>query len=719
MVSMIPEQEIFLDTFASIAAASGGNRTITLNSTFTGNFSLVANLYVGCVLEIYLDSDDSFIDKTVVVSNAANTITVSDTLATAITSTPTNYYGILRQFGSPVPAPKGAATGELGTATISNAGTQVTANLAILDNTEINAVSGISGGSNGEIELTLSAHATQLTFATVAADNYENGAGSADGFITLYIAGTDSTERVAVVFNDDSHSAPSTSADRDITVVVTTGDDGNTVAEAVRLALASEDLTITRAANVLTITNSIGGYVTNSAEDTNGGVTLDSNTSGGVVTAVTINNAGSGFSGSGTATITTGGTNAEIAIATTTAGNPRLLSDTWIGLADSITVPTTSVEMKQLNLASAGTRNFIYQFKGAESTDGGSINLFANNFSFLYYALGKKTIGAVGNEASVTLSSEHVTTGLTGTNFIFDDTSSDTTDRFYRVEGNTVCPPIRKGIDDTTGGKKAGTAATDLITYTYSEENGEELPSFALEYTLKKGSQLSTVATDSPKEAVYSKIYPGCQVNTLTITADEGQEIKMDVSLMTKTTVVAPSSYDTFNGQTDVQDFVNYGSRYGGVAGQDDGLMTPYFFSDGTIEMFGNEYIRIQNCTLTINNGLQDKRYIGRTNKTIKTMLTGQRTYELSFTGYVTDDAIFEALRNDTVYGLQSSDNQDIKLNFYKANGEQVQLHFRNYVVKTADFPLTNDNSPISVSWTIEPLTLAKAEETTYWVIQG
>ena len=58
MVSMIPEQEIFLDTFASIAAASGGNRTITLNSTFLGNFSLVTNLYVGCVLEIYFDSDN-------------------------------------------------------------------------------------------------------------------------------------------------------------------------------------------------------------------------------------------------------------------------------------------------------------------------------------------------------------------------------------------------------------------------------------------------------------------------------------------------------------------------------------------------------------------------------------------------------------------------------------------------------------------------------------
>ena len=45
----------------------------------------------------------------------------------------------------------------------------------------------------------------------------------------------------------------------------------------------------------------------------------------------------------------------------------------------------------------------------------------------------------------------------------------------------------------------------------------------------------------------------------MTITADEGQEIKTDLSLMTKTTVIAPTSYETFNGLTNVQDFVNYG----------------------------------------------------------------------------------------------------------------------------------------------------------------
>ena len=725
MVSMIPEQEIFLGTFASIAGASGGNRIITLNSTFTTNFSLVTNLYVGCVLEIYLNGDNSFVDKCVVGANAPTTITVADTLATAITSTATNYYGVLRQFGSPVPAPKGAASGQIDSVTITTAGTQHPANLAILDNTEINAASGITGGSNGEIAVTLSAHSTVLTFITATAINYEDNDAGHHGFFTLSIAGTDATETLAVHFDDDNMAAKASGADRDITVDIdTTGsspgefDDGNTIAEAVRLALGSEDLSISRAGAVLTITNSIGGYVANTTEDVNGGVTVTTNTAGGVITGATITNAGSGFSGSGYVNLDGSGTDGRITITTSTAGNPRLLSDTWLGLVDSVTIPTTSVEMKQLNLAAAGTRNYVYQYKGAESTDGGSISVFANNFSWLYYALGKKTF-TVASEAAMPTSSTDPSTEFaasTTTNFMYDTTNDN---RWYRVIAGKVCPPVRKGIDGIGNTFKTPSATkTDLITYTYTEENGEELPSFALEYTLKKGSTLTTVATDSASESVYTKIYPGCQVNSLTINADEGQEIKMDVSLMTKTTVLPGSGYDTFNNVTDVQNFINYGSRNGTAANQTESLMTPYFFSDGTIEMFGNEYIRIQNCTLTINNGLVDKRFIGRTNNRIKSHLTGQRTYELSFTGYVTDAAIFDELRSNSSTALTGTDS-DIKLNFYKANGEQVSMNFGNYMVKVADFPLTNDNSPIAITWTIEPLELKTVTESTYWVIQG
>ena len=90
----------------------------------------------------------------------------------------------------------------------------------------------------------------------------------------------------------------------------------------------------------------------------------------------------------------------------------------------------------------------------------------------------------------------------------------------------------------------------------------------------------------------------------------------------------------------------------------------------------------------------------------------------MSFTGYVTDAAIFDELRSNSSTALTDTAS-DIKLNFYKANGEQVSMNFGNYMVKTADFPLTNDNSPIAITWTIEPLVLRSVTESTYWVIQG
>ena len=63
--------------------------------------------------------------------------------------------------------------------------------------------------------------------------------------------------------------------------------------------------------------------------------------------------------------------------------------------------------------------------------------------------------------------------------------------------------------------------------------------------------------------------------------------------------------------------------------------------------MFGQEYIRIENMTLDISNSLQPKRFIGRYDKNSQTHIPGQRTYSLSFTGLVTDNLLFEELRNN------------------------------------------------------------------------
>ena len=511
-VSMIPEQNINLGVFTSIAAASGNQRVITLNATFTTNFSLVANLYRGCYLNIHLASDNVLKDRVLIQGNAANTLTVNDSLLAAVVSTPNDYYGVIEQYGAPVPAPK---------------------------------------------------------------------------------------------------------------------------------------------------------------------------------------------------------------IST----NPALLSDTWLGLVTSVTIPSTSIDTQQMNLVSGGTRNFIYQYKGIETTDGGSIDMVANSFWPLYYALGKKSITTPsGAEAAHTPTNDFTLASGSGTGFIY----SEDEDTIHRTEGTTICPPL--AAESTLANHlllNNDDVENDFITYTITEENGHTLPSFALEYTLKKADQNATVGVDSAKEDVYSKIYPGTVINSLTMSADATGPVNMNLSLAHKKTFVAPTNYQTLNGQTDVKNFINYRGRQGQTEtltsdsdANTEALMRPFFFSDGTISLFGQDYIRLASFNLVIDNALQPQRYIGRYDKNSQVQLNGQRNYTLSFTGHVTDAAVFTELQNQLATALSSA-TSEIVLRFTKENGEELTMKFRDYMVTVAEFPVANDRGPIVVNWTIQPLTMQECTHTTYWAIQG
>ena len=600
--------------------------------------------------------------------------------------------------------------------------------MAILDNTELLA-GALDDGTGGEVQLTISAHSTVVTFATATATNYEDGDAGHHGFFTLTIVGNTGNETLAVIFDDDNTAAKSTSADRDITVNVdTTGsdfDDGNTIAEAVRVALEDEDLTISRNANVLTVTNQVGGLGATTTEDTNGGVTITTTTAGGAITAATINTAGSGFTAGGAYAIGNG----EITITPTAAGNPRLLADSWLGLTDTVGIPTTSIAVTPINISS-GSRNIAYNLKGAESTASGNLNVSANHFTWLYYALGTKAIttttgaGAVVIDTSPSTDAPFLTTGQSGNNFIYDtDVPSE---GFHRVIGNVICPPLNQKEGQNTGNiKKISHTLTNKITYTFSESNEQTLPTFALEYSLKKPSSMSTVATDVSgagiSETVFTKIFPGCMVDTLSMSAASGEPVSMNVGFSPKKTYTAPNNYDTANAKTDVKDFVNFGSPKGGAANVTESQLQPFFFSDGTIEMFGQDYIRLENIELSISNALQEKRFIGRTDKTSTSHIPSQRIYGLSFTGLVTDNAIFEELRNTSATSLSGTDGNQIKLNFVKngATTETLSMVFQDYMVVEADFPLTNDKGPVAVTWRIQPLQLKTCTHATNWIIQG
>ena len=423
----------------------------------------------------------------------------------------------------------------------------------------------------------------------------------------------------------------------------------------------------------------------------------------------------------------------------------RLLSDQWLGILESATFPTTEVEMKQQNLSLGGTRNFTYQYKGITSFTGGNLGLVANHGAFLYYFLGKCTTLTCSTDAlSTALSTDahRQTMPDSGDNNAFlirsmnestaevaagDDAVIggivETGPIFRRTIGTKICPPINPfeatdaQLDFYHKLDRPVTSAatiTKAITYTFTEQDGDLLPSFALEQNLSKLTGTNIYRTDNDADAEdlnFVKIARGCRVNTLTMTANENEEVKMTLDLSTRNvhTLAQDELYDARRGVTDETGFINYETST-----NSDSAREPFFFSDGTFKVLGSTFLKINSLTLTMNNNLQDRRFLGVGAKDIQESIPAQRTYEVSFTGHVTDDALYTALLNDA-----EDTTQTMELIFTKSNGENITLKFDDYFISANNFPIPDDKGPLVVEATVLPRTLNTCTVKTHWILQG
>ena len=144
--------------------------------------------------------------------------------------------------------------------------------------------------------------------------------------------------------------------------------------------------------------------------------------------------------------------------------------------------------------------------------------------------------------------------------------------------------------------------------------------------------------------------------------------------------------------------------------------LEPFFFSSGLFQCFGQTFLKITNLTLTINNTLTDKRFVGIGSKAIKDGMPAQRTYEIAFTAMVTDDKLFqELLNNEEDLGATNT----IVLQFDKDSNEQILLNFQDYFLSTATLTVPDDKGPITVEGTVMPRTMSKCEVKTHWILQG
>ena len=353
----------------------------------------------------------------------------------------------------------------------------------------------------------------------------------------------------------------------------------------------------------------------------------------------------------------------------------------------------------QTNITSVGaldagsiTSNFGTINNGASAItttgliSGGSLDISLNNGSWLYYALGK--IKEVTHNATDTAISSNSTTVTAG-----DDST-----RFLRVIGGNEYPPIL----DTDPLKDIG---TDAIQYTFEELNGHDLPSFSLDVSYNKASNTNRYVNTTTGTDMFSRIFTGCQVNTMTLNFEEGQELKTSLDLVTRRAFDAPVDYAPHRQLEGATGLYNYDAT----------TTSPYMFSDGAITLFGQTYARVKGGSLTINNNITQQRFIGNTTRDIMSAhVPAQRTYDLTLTLLITDTAIWRELREQEEY---DTDAGTIKLRYEKSSDDFIEIELDDYMISGVTIPFPDDKGPIEVEATINARTLTSCKYTGKWVI--
>ena len=423
-----------------------------------------------------------------------------------------------------------------------------------------------------------------------------------------------------------------------------------------------------------------------------------------------------------------------------------LLGDNYIGLLESVTFPNLSQELKQMNLGLGGTRNFTFQYKGIRTADNGSLALVANTGTWLYYTLGACSaitytnnalsgfaLKAVGGAAFSAQEPAEIHTSAGGAeeqDVVFIEGAGGSASNinqsgplFYRtVKGsNVIVPPIDHSLVDVTTVQALTrtSGSTAPITYTFTELNTDQLPSFSMEQSMAKDpASLTTNSTSSLDESNnFVRIARGCRINSLTIEAAEGEELKMNLDVnarvvdsitdLYRSASVSPSDYVSRAGQTDNANLFNFNAGLANGA--------PFFFSQGTFSAFGQQFLKVNSVSITINNNLMDKRYMGG-HRDMKEGIPAQRSYEISFEAVVTDDLLFKEMLNET----ENTTNNRVSFVFTKADtNERITLEFKDYFLDTTEITIPDDKGPISFSSTIKPRNLHACSVVTDNVLMG
>ena len=348
----------------------------------------------------------------------------------------------------------------------------------------------------------------------------------------------------------------------------------------------------------------------------------------------------------------TAGTITSLALDTNTMDHMRFTPGVW----ESIDLPDPAMEIEpRYFLGTESKRNFYTAYKGQQSFSGTLSNFELLNGYPLRFPLG--TVATTGTDSGAGGS---VTDGIIYAGqyeFDVDDATGYAVSDYIQI-GTGATAEVRKVtavssnnifIDYPVLFEHATDETCNEVTspYTHTIIETVELPGVSWQVKNRDSSETST--ND------WIRRYFGGKIGQATLTAEEGGTLRMSW----ESAPFINMNHNQYRNDSDT-DMNKYDSAQL-AATVEFPTSEPYYFSQGSITMFGEEFARITNFTLNINNNLEPRYFIRNdgSERTPSKIYEGRREYSMTATVVLPDSlaatattsTLFKELLSEGDYG--------------------------------------------------------------------
>jgi hypothetical protein len=327
-------------------------------------------------------------------------------------------------------------------------------------------------------------------------------------------------------------------------------------------------------------------------------------------------------------TTTSAGTMTGLALDTNTSDHMRFTPGAW----ESIEVPDPTMEIEPRYFLGVGAkRNYYSAYKGQQSLSGTLSNFELLNGYPLRFPIG--TVSTAGTDKGSGGGSP-VDGIIYPGQYEFDVDSGAGTGYapgdYIAVGKSLATCEVRKIVAVNTNNiwvdypflfEHAADEVTDEVTapYTHTITEAVELPGISWQVNNKDSSEAAT--ND------WIRRYYGGKIGQATLTAEEGGTLRMSWESAPFMNMDHNQYDDTVNVGVNKFDATSLAVTVERPSTE------PYYFSQGSISMFGVEFARVANFTININNNLEPRYFISSTaERTPSAIFEGRREYSMTAT---------------------------------------------------------------------------------------